>query len=51
MKKETWQDTLAREQRELEAGREAIRAERARVAAIILAGTEDDEPAPAEWAD
>lgn len=40
-----------RERREREAGREAIRAERMRIALVIAAGTEDDEPAPAEWAD
>ena len=49
--RETWQEHRDRHDRERAAGREAIRRERARVAAIIAAGTEDDNDAPAEWFD
>jgi len=46
---ESYQERRDRHDRERAAGREAIRRERARVAAIIAAGTEDDNDAPAEW--
>ena len=48
---ESYQERRDRHDRERAAGREAIRRERARVAAIIAAGTEDDNEAPAEWFD
>lgn len=48
---ETWQERRDRHERERAAGREAIRRERARVAAIIADGTQDDNEAPAEWFD
>lgn len=48
---ETYQERRDRLDREREAGRDAIRRERARVAAIIAAGTEDDNEPPAEWFD
>lgn len=48
---ETYQERRDRRDREREAGRDAIRRERARVTAIIAAGTEDDNDAPAEWFD
>jgi hypothetical protein len=46
---ESYQERRDRVERERAAGREAIRREEARVAAIIAAGTEDDNDAPAEW--
>ncbi len=48
---ESYRERCDRHDRERAAGREAIQRERERVAAIIAAGTEDENEAPAEWFD